>query len=65
MGKQIYIAQSRVVQDEGIYRRVYMGTSTEPVTVGIMGAAKTYYGYDALDREIPGTMDYLPAMVGA
>jgi hypothetical protein len=65
MEKQVYVARSRVVQDEGIYRRVFMGDSTMPITLGIMGAAKHYYGYDAVHDELPGTMDYLPAMVGA
>ncbi len=65
MGKQVYVARSRVLQDEGIYRRAYLGEYSEPVIFGIMGAAKSYYGHESVEQEIPGTMDYLPAAVGA
>ena len=65
MGKPVYVARSRVVQDEGIHRRVFLGDYPQPITLGIMGAAKSYYGYDSLEQELPGTFDYLPAAVGA
>jgi hypothetical protein len=65
MGKDVYVAHARVVQDAGIYRRIYLGNYAQPLVVGIMGRLKNYTHHEETREEIPSTMDYLPAMVGA
>ena len=65
MGKQVYVARSRIIQDDGIYRRAYLGDHPQPVVFGIMGDARRYYHYDKLTSEVPGTFDYLPAVIGS
>lgn len=61
----IYVSKARIKQDLGIYRLIYLGDYPQPLVVGIMGSVKSYYHHDDIKEEIPGTMDYLPAVVGA
>ena len=55
-------SRSRIVL-EGRERRGYVAGSDEPITYGVVGEMRDYYGADR-QPELPAPMDHIVASVG-
>jgi hypothetical protein len=56
-----YISRTRL-EYQGGYRRAFLGDVAEPVTYGVQGALRTYYGVSE-GPPIASTLDHIVAAV--
>ena len=63
MGKIVHTSRMRILQDKPPERRAYIEGFDEPITFGVHGGIKHFYGLEP-DRDLPATLDHLVGAVG-
>ena len=63
MGELIHTSHIKIYQDKPPERRAFIENFEEPVTFGVHGGIKHFYGIEP-ERDLPATLDYMIAAVG-
>ena len=63
MGELIHTSKIKLYQDSPPERRAYVEQFGEPITFGVHGGVKSFYGVEP-ERDLPTTLDHMIAAVG-
>ncbi len=63
MSDIVHTSHIRIYQDQPPERRAYIEDFGEPVTYGVHGGIKHFYGLEP-PRDLPATLDHVIAAVG-
>jgi hypothetical protein len=62
MAELIHVSHVKIVKDKGPKRRAYIEQFPEPVSYGVHGGIKKFYGVEP-EEELPTTLDHIVAAV--
>jgi hypothetical protein len=64
MAEIVHTSRIKIVQDRPPERRAYIEGFAEPLTFGVHGGIKHFYGIEP-ERDLPATLDHMIAAVGS